>query len=296
MNKESPRCEICENTMLPIYNKLSTRYKTSFYKCPVCGLRWAPELNIDLELQTHLDETKRQKALEGIRAHEYEQVNRLVKRYVDSGSCGLDVGCSYGWYMDLLSKDYYLEGIEPEEKIATQAREKGHIVYTGYFPDDIPENRTYDFMVFNNVWEHINHMPGLIEGTIRNLNLGGVLVITVPLSSGGLFRIAETEERFGRTKELARLWQLAFQSPHIYYVNKQNFRSIMMSYGFELLACEDVRDNIDPKKMKERFEMDSDEKHGTLKATLFKALYPMLRMLPADKAVFVFKYMGSKKG
>lgn len=44
--------------------------------------------------------------------------------------------------------------------------------------------------------------------------------------------------------------------------------------------------------MKERFEMDADEKHGGLKAAMFKIAYPILRWLPADKAIFVCKYEG----
>jgi hypothetical protein len=44
--------------------------------------------------------------------------------------------------------------------------------------------------------------------------------------------------------------------------------------------------------MQERFEMDIDEKHGKLNAIIFQVFYPIFRMLPADKAVFVCKYKG----
>lgn len=51
---------------------------------------------------------------------------------------------------------------------------------------------------------------------------------------------------------------------------------------------------LDSKKMKERFEMDADERHGGLKAMLFQKLFPVLKMLPVDKAVFVFRYEKKK--
>lgn len=119
--------------------------------------------------------------------------------------------------------------------------------------------------------------------------VGGVVVISVPVSSGVLYKIASLFERMGRTKELARLWQLHFHSPHIYYFNKENLKELMNKNGLELVECEDIR-SIDTNKMQQRFEMDKDEKHGGVKAFVFKCIYPILRLFAADKAVFMFCY------
>ena len=69
----------------------------------------------------------------------------------------------------------------------------------------------------------------------------------------------------------------------------------MSKHGFILEHVEDVRDSINASKMKERFDMDIDEKHSGIKAAVFQMGYPVIRILPADKAVFVFQYAHPQK-
>lgn len=284
-------CENCNTKMKHIYRNMAHKEGIQFYRCPKCRLLWTPELGVNTAFQSKLDEKNREAALENIRSKEYEQVNNLIKKYVSTGR-GLDVGCAYGWYMKSIGENYKMEGIEPETAIAQKASEDGYKVYTGFFPQDMPkETGNYDFIVFNNVWEHINHTSKLINESTGFVRKNGYLVITVPLFTGGLYRISELLERLGRTKELARLWQLHFHSPHIYYFSKKNFTELMNQHHFSLQECQDVR-GIDPKRMRERFEMDTDERYGRVKAKLFQIAYPFLKLLPADKAVFLFRYDG----
>lgn len=284
-------CENCNTKMISVYRNMSRREQIKFYRCPKCRLLWAPKMEVNVSFQSRLDETNRQAALEGVRSREYAQVNLLIQKYVKSQGRGLDVGCAYGWFMKSIGSDYTMEGIEPEAAIVRKIS-GGVKVYVGFYPYDMPEDAgIYDFIVFNNVWEHINHTSDLIKESKKFVRKGGFLVITVPLLTGGLYRIAELLERLGRTKELARLWQLHFHSPHIYYFSKRNFTDLMAKYNFSLQECQDIR-GIDPKRMKERFEMDADERYAGMKAGVFRMLYPLLKQLPADKAVFVFRYNG----
>lgn len=285
-------CEICGTKMKLIYKNIKRKEKKEILCCPNCKLRWAPKLTIDKTFHSKLDESYRERALHNVRIQEFALVNSLIRKYVRAGSRGLDVGCSYGWYMDSVGNNFMMEGIEPENSIAEQARKKGHKVFTGFFPNDLPENiGKYNFIVYNNVWEHINHTSDLLKGSIEKIKNGGILVITIPLSTGGLYRISEFFEKAGRTKELVRLWQLHFHSPHIYYFTPQNFQELMTKYNCTLLEWRDIK-GIDPKGIKDRFEMDVEERHGGLKAMIFQFIYPILKRLPSDKAVFVFRYDG----
>ncbi len=284
-------CENCNKKMKYVYKNMSQIEQMKFYCCPNCRLLWTPKLEVNTSFQSKLDENNREAALKNIRSKEFDQVNNLIKKYLPKGR-GLDVGCAYGWYMKSVHKNYVMEGIEPEAAIAQKASKDGHKVYTGFFPQDMPkEAGIYDFIVFNNVWEHINHTSKLIKESSRFLKRGGIMIITIPLSTGGLYKISEFFEKVGRTKELIRLWQLHFHSPHVYYFTKKNFVELMTKYNYILLECQDVR-GLDPKRMRERFEMDMDEQYGKLKARLFQMIYPILKKLPADKAVFVFRYIG----
>ena len=246
-------------------------------------------VDIDMTFRSQLNEEKRQQALQDARNKEFDNVLTLLKKILPPPRKGLEVGCSYGWFIEKASGLYEVEGIEAEDTVAQKARDKGLRVHTGLFPQDLPpECGKYDFIIFNNVWEHINHTTELIDGCVKYLKKGGCLIITIPLSTGAIYKISEWLERFGRVKELARLWQLHFHSPHIYYFNKKNIEQLMSKKGFKLVECKDIR-SIDVNKMKERFEMDAEERHGGRKAAIFKLIYPVLKRMPADKAVFFFR-------
>lgn len=282
-------CENCHRIMKKTYRHMSKREHVEFFKCPGCKLLWAPELNFDTTFQSKLDEQKRRNALQDIREQEFDDVLALLKKHVPHGR-GLDVGCSYGWFIEKAAKLYEMEGIEAEDQVAQKARDKGMRVYTGMFPQDLNlENGKYDFIIFNNAWEHINHTTELIDNSLEYLKEHGMLIITVPLSTGGIYAVSECLEKLGRVKELARLWQLHFHSPHIYFFTKKNLEQMMIKRGCRLIERRDIR-SINVAKMKDRFEMDTDEKHASLKALLFKAVYPILKRMPADKAVFFFCY------
>lgn len=288
-------CENCMKPMRKVYHNLAQKENVQIYKCPKCKLIWAPDLDIDTSFQSKLNETKRREALQDAREGEFGQILELMQKHISSGR-GLEVGCSYGWFLEKANKYYQMEGIEAEDTVAQAARQKGFCVHTGLFPQNFEgKDVEYDFIIFNNAWEHINHTKDLIKGCIQHLKPGGYLIITIPVSGGGLYKLASCFEHLGRTKELTRLWQLHFHSPHIYYFNKDNIKELMSKSGLELLQCEGIR-SIDVNKMQQRFEMDADEKHGARKAFTFKCAYPILRLLPADKEVFLFHYsLESKK-
>lgn len=284
-------CENCKAIMRKVYHNLAKKEKVEIYKCPECRLIWAPALDIDMSFTSRLNEQKRQEALKDVREDEFEQILQLMRRHIPGGN-GLEVGCSYGQFMQKAEQYYKMEGIEAEDTVAKEARRKGLCVHTGLFPQDFTGgNDKYDFIIFNNSWEHINHTEELVRACLHYLKPEGWLIITVPVSEGGIYKTASCFERLGRTKELARLWQLHFHSPHIYYFNKNNLKELMSRNGLELAEYEVIR-SIDTNKMQQRFEMDADEKHGALKAFMFRCVYPVLRLLPADKAVFMFCYSG----
>lgn len=297
-------CESCGATMKPVYKNMCKKEGVVIYKCKQCLLIRAPELDIDSTFTSQLNENKRKEAIEGVRNTEFHSVISLLQQYLTSGK-GLEVGCSYGWFMEQIQNSvdisrtnlsdtsdnkYLMEGIEAEDAIAEQARKKGLNVYTGLFPMDMPSsNSKYDFIVFNNVWEHINNTDKLIIDCKSYLKNDGYLLITVPLSSGILYKISEVFEKLGRSNELTRLWQLHFHSPHIYFFTKKNISALMKKHRFKLVESKDIR-SIDANKMKVRFEMDNSEKNTKLKALLFRLIWPLLKRMPADKAVFLYKY------
>lgn len=283
-------CEICGSVMRPIYKKMARHENNIFCQCPTCKLIWAPNLKLDRTFSSDLDEAEREKALGSSRTLEFEKIINKMQKILPTGAYGLEVGCAYGWFLDASKVIYRMKGIEAEDKTASYARKNGHDVITGLFPDDLPLEK-FDFLIFNNVWEHINNTSKLIEACSKYTRNEGYVIFTIPLSTGVIYRTAEFLEKFGRSKELIRLWQLHFHSPHIYYFNKENIIRIMNKYGFELASYESVR-SIDVSKMKDRFLMDKTEKIATVKTFLFRLYYFFAKHMSEDKGTFYFRYKG----
>lgn len=283
-------CEVCGSKMHTIYKRMAKQENKQFYMCNKCHLLWAPFLKIDESFVSDLNEVEREKALGSSRKQEFSTILERMREIIPSGRDGLEVGCAYGWFLDAAKDKYNVIGIEAEDKIASYARNRGHKVLTGYFPDDLPISE-YDFIIFNNVWEHINNTSKLIEACTRYTKPDGYVIFTILLSTGVIYKTAALLERVGRTKELIRLWQLHFHSPHVYYFNKENIVEIMLRYGFELVNYESVK-SIDVNQMKSRFSMDKNEKKAGLKAFLFKFFYFFAKHMAEDKGTFYFRYKG----
>lgn len=280
---EKMRCDICNSEMLPALQNVSV----DILVCPECTLYKLDGVDIDLNSSGNLDENNRVVALGNTRKNEFDIVCELMKKYIQIDKKGLDVGCSYGDFLSVANdNNYNCVGIEPEKEIAAQARILGHRVIDGFFPIDVKER--YDFIVFNNSYEHISDTNHLLRSCAECLSPNGVLIITIPLSDGIIFRFSKSLCRFGRTKNMRRLFQLDFQSPHVYFFNKKNFKSLFQNHNFELIDYR-LLNEIDLKTMNERMMMDKTEKFPKFKATIFRLAYPIIKMFHEDKGVFVFK-------
>lgn len=95
----------------------------------------------------------------------------------------LDVGCSRGRFGAtlLLSRpSLRLFGIEPDPTTAAEAAGHYEQVTCGYFPDDLPDDRTFDCIVFNDVLEHVVDPWTMLDQAKRLLAPGGRIVASIP--------------------------------------------------------------------------------------------------------------------
>lgn len=94
----------------------------------------------------------------------------------------LDVGCGRGGFgQSLLQRGPIdLTGIELDPVAADAASERYHQVITGAFPSDIPPDRVFDCIVFNDILEHLVDPWGALAAAKKMLSPGGVVVASVP--------------------------------------------------------------------------------------------------------------------
>ena len=89
----------------------------------------------------------------------------------------------------------------------------------------------FDFIVFNDVFEHLKDLDSVIQTTIRALKKDGIIIINSPTSDGIIFKISLFLMKIGFTKFYDRLWQKNMSSPHLSYFNKKNLNLLFSKHN-----------------------------------------------------------------
>ena len=226
-------CPACDRTP-------ATAIRPWLRRCPGCGL-WASALAGDRpDWAPHVEEAQREAGLRPLRRENFERVLDVLARHGRlEGARLLEVGCAHGWFLECAARrGVVATGLEPDPGVAAKALAAGLDVRQGYFPGAVREGETFDIVAFNDVFEHLEDPPRILQASARILRLGGRLVLNLPDSEGLLFRTACRLARFGIGAPLERLWQARFRFPHVWYFNAENLERLMARHGFRLLRGE----------------------------------------------------------
>jgi hypothetical protein len=148
--------------------------------------------------------------------------------------------------------------------------------------------------VFNDVLEHIPDVHGMLAACARTMVRGGYLVLSVPTSSGTLFRLAQMIAGLGWKGPWLRLWQEAFPSPHIYYFNRANLDSALRGHGFSQADAQ-ATTVFHPKGLWSRMKFDRRSPVAVNVALYLGllAIYPAYRALGRpDTELLIYRYEG----
>jgi 2-polyprenyl-3-methyl-5-hydroxy-6-metoxy-1,4-benzoquinol methylase len=209
--------------------KLYYRLDNNVYYCNHCELYFAPDTSFNHSFESSLDETSRTSALKELRLNNFIKIIKELKNVLPEDAFGLEVGSSYGWFLEIAKANGIdCIGIEPEHTIWNYANNKGLKVIKGFFPDDLPiDNNQFDFIIFNDVFEHIPEVEMALQKCRELLKPNGILIINLPQSTGIFYKIAHLLYKLKIKTFLNRLWQFNFHSPHFYYFNKNSIENIL---------------------------------------------------------------------
>lgn len=225
-------CAICSDSMV---NKISN---WSFY-CVKCNY-WSSDLPVDI-VNEHdevfsltSDNLKPIGFLDAVRIENFDLIlDHINKLSNNKSSKILDVGCATGLFIEMANaRGHDVWGIEPNPKMASISKSKGLKVKSGYFPDAILGEGEFDFIVFNDVFEHIPDLSLILNGVSGKLKRGGVLVINLPNSDGFLFSLGKYLYKFNLETLWDRLWQKMFHTPHLHFFNSSSLDKFLLSFGF----------------------------------------------------------------
>ncbi|MFN3852244.1 MAG: class I SAM-dependent methyltransferase [Spirosomataceae bacterium] len=282
-------CIVCGNQQ-----KLRHKLKFNVYECSTCQLQTS-DASFDLSFKSSLREDNREVGLKKLRFANFELIQQKLIQILNNEKkqiVGLEIGSGNGWWLKVCQeKRIDCIGIEPEDSFRDYYHENNLNVVSGFYPNEATKSvEGYDFIIFNDVFEHISDLDSLIHNLKKDLKPNGILIINLPISTGFFYKIAEFLGVFGIKSFLDRLWQFDFHSPHINYFNDSNLTTLIEKYNFRLIDSMRL-ESLDFSSIKERIM--ADEKNSRLKASIFsfgiQLLKPFILNSKPDIKVFYFR-------
>lgn len=222
-----------------------------------------------------------------LRKNNFRIITNMIKQIFSTNNniVGLEVGCARGWFMEEAeSAGIRMCGIEPEETFYMDAKEKGLNVIRGLFPDaSIYHENEFNFIIFNDVFEHIPNLLMTLEYCRSLLKKNGLLIINAPSSDGILYKMSHILSMMGINMYWKRLWQVDFYSPHLWYFNSRNLNDFVGKVGFQNY-CHMALSVVSRDGLRKRLFCNSNDSKF-LSYVAFYSLYlgiPFLQFLPAD--------------
>jgi len=279
------KCPVCQNIAIIKYY-----LDYEVYICPSCKLNFAPTAEFNINLSTKFDREAHINALYDLRTKNFRKIIETLKQYVPQNGLGLEVGSSYGWFLQM-ARDNGLQciGIEPEQQMTSEYEAMGLKHINGLFPQDLPASiNNLDFVVFNDVFEHIQDLEAVLNKCYEVLNDQGILVINLPLSSGPVYKMGQIGYLLGNKLLLNRLWQFNFYTPHFYYFNSYNLNKMLSNYRFKVLNYVSLY-TFEAKSLSSRITMS--KQHSQKGKLLFSCLGPLINSVRGDTGCFFAKKM-----
>jgi 2-polyprenyl-3-methyl-5-hydroxy-6-metoxy-1,4-benzoquinol methylase len=279
------QCPVCGSS-----SKLKFTLKFNVYKCPDCGL-YTSDAGFDFSFKSDLELASREVGLKKLRFANFEKIITKLRQIKPGKITGLEIGSGNGWWLKVCQEHgINCIGIEPEKAHEGYHTANGLDVRYGFYPDmNVKKESGYDFIIFNDVFEHIKEIDELIINLKQDLAENGVLIINLPMSSGFFYRTAMLMNKLGFKSFLERLWQFNFHSPHMNYFNQKNLEILLRKHGFIKQADHEL-DSLDFSTLKERIKADSGIskfKTAVLTSGLL-LLKPVILTAKPDIRVFFF--------
>jgi len=215
------KCELCGHSgqMLPRFPAVE------IFECPECGLVFhAGSGSSDLYSSEYFA---------GGEYHDYRGDERVLRRNfrkqiarlrkLAPGGRLLEIGCAYGFFLDLARAHWDVSGVDVSEEGVAHAREVlGLAVERADFLDTLETPETFDLICLWDTVEHLPHPARTIEKAARALKPGGALVMTT--GDIGSFVARWRKQR----------WRQIHPPTHLYYFSQKTLSRAVEQAGLRV--------------------------------------------------------------
>lgn len=227
------RCIVCKSPLE--YSK----YNEWLYHCNMCdyySTKFTVDINRELK-EYSLNEENCFSSLKMLQRRNFSIILDILKSLTNLlGKSILVVGCATGFFLEL-ARSYGIDtyGVEPDKKVGSIAMKKYQNIKMRFLDKNIFQNKQFDFIIFNDVFEHIPDLDETLKICKSLMRKGSILIINIPNSDGIIFLFAKVLAKIGITGPWNRIWQKDFPSPHLHYFNCENLSTFVFNYGFREL-------------------------------------------------------------
>lgn len=176
---------------------------------------------------------------------------KSILKYKDSGYL-IDVGCAYGFFLDLAKEFFQVKGYEICQDAVDFARRMSLAVECRDFPEeDIPHD-SVDVITLWDVIEHLAEPQRYVVQANRVLRHNGLLCIT----TGDL---GSLNARLRKEK-----WRMIHLPTHLHYFSKETLRMLLENNGFRIVREEYVPMTRSVRQIAYSILMLGKRKHASL--------------------------------
>lgn len=233
------KCIICFSS-----ERVKSYYKCIDYevvKCSSCGLVFVnkefPD-NCKVESFSEIHRTVYAN-LEKELKETARQYLELMSNYIAPPKTLLDIGCSYGYFMEVAKeRGYDVYGVDIQKVMVEKVREKGLTAYWGGI-NELKEDLKFDIITAWNVIEHLNDPKEFLFSVRRHLNQNGFLFIETPNNES--LAKALSIVYFRLTKPDKRHLKDALHRPyggHSFDFSPKNIGVLLNKTGFHVLKIQ----------------------------------------------------------
>lgn len=282
------QCPVCNAN-----SKIKYKLRFNVYYCNNCQLLTS-NASFDHSFISDVQYGVRENGLMHLRSENFKLIIDQLKQITGPSYKqlqGLEIGSGNGWWLRTCKNEgLACTGIEPERTFESQYKDAALNVIYGFYPSNETAGNLYDFIIFNDVFEHIPDVNNLVNSVKENLKPGGIVIINLPLSTGLFYNAARILNKLGSRSFMERMWQFNFHSPHISYFNADNLKRLLNNHGFtQIVQC--PLQTLDFDAVKDR--IITDKKFNKLSAAmmipLIKCFKPVIKNYRPDTEAFFFQ-------